>query len=491
MNLTLRTSILLILLSTWLFSGCSPPPNTCDQSTGLCWQNPQKDAHDYTDTGVVPAQAVQYCDNLTLGGHDDWRLPTIDELRTIVDGNPNTMPGGDCQITAGASTSDGFNLACLGAEHYQGPALFTGCYWKHLFGGTCDKPDPAVVGHPLETWALNPASDDPEHWVSYITFDSAAMGFNHACSLGEVRCVRNKNGATPPSCEVNGQPCASYFPSKAHCDQDLIAQADQLELTIHLPDQLPHQPYQLMAFLYEAEDFSFPPLGPPDGGTDYNQVIHPVIDLNQPLTVTIPATSYYREELLAGHYQVFVELQMIEKFPPIPENGDYIWGEGEASISFPLNGSSHSTSSLSMDIQLEAVGCPESSPYQCGDGSCAMDASQCPATECATIPDDSQVLSCRYVSLFNDNNCADFPIAEGWTESWVESFCQSQDGAIAASVIVSTNNSCLVEKGGYSQAARCTAAEQGKTWFSYNVPPAICTAVVGGTGDSGPFCSNY
>lgn len=29
--------------------------------------------------------AKTYCDNLALGGHDDWRLPTINELETIVD----------------------------------------------------------------------------------------------------------------------------------------------------------------------------------------------------------------------------------------------------------------------------------------------------------------------------------------------------------------------------------------------------------------------
>jgi hypothetical protein len=27
--------------------------------------------------------AAQYCEDLVLGGHDDWRLPRIDELKTI------------------------------------------------------------------------------------------------------------------------------------------------------------------------------------------------------------------------------------------------------------------------------------------------------------------------------------------------------------------------------------------------------------------------
>ena len=50
-----------------------------DIATGLMWQKA-------TAPGTYTwAQAISYCENLTLGGHSDWRLPTIEELDSIVD----------------------------------------------------------------------------------------------------------------------------------------------------------------------------------------------------------------------------------------------------------------------------------------------------------------------------------------------------------------------------------------------------------------------
>ncbi len=50
-----------------------------DTSTGLMWQ---QQACSSTQTWE---QALAYCEGLNLGGHTDWRLPTIKELRSLVD----------------------------------------------------------------------------------------------------------------------------------------------------------------------------------------------------------------------------------------------------------------------------------------------------------------------------------------------------------------------------------------------------------------------
>ena len=51
-----------------------------DSSTNLQWQ----------DDIILEkgwSGAIEYCENLTLGGYDDWRLPNINELLSIVDYN--------------------------------------------------------------------------------------------------------------------------------------------------------------------------------------------------------------------------------------------------------------------------------------------------------------------------------------------------------------------------------------------------------------------
>jgi len=66
---------------------------TCweDPVTGLCWQDPPRDS---TGDGVGLYSATQYCEGLG----DGWRVPTIDELRSLVRGCAELETGGACGL---------------------------------------------------------------------------------------------------------------------------------------------------------------------------------------------------------------------------------------------------------------------------------------------------------------------------------------------------------------------------------------------------------
>ena len=50
-----------------------------DTKTGLMWQD------DTVRSNMNWADAISTCKDLTLGGYSDWRLPNIEELKSIVD----------------------------------------------------------------------------------------------------------------------------------------------------------------------------------------------------------------------------------------------------------------------------------------------------------------------------------------------------------------------------------------------------------------------
>jgi hypothetical protein len=59
-----------------------------DTKTGLTWQ----DDFDAQDIEKDWDGAVLFCKNLSLEGHDDWRLPIVKELETIIDrSKPNRV----------------------------------------------------------------------------------------------------------------------------------------------------------------------------------------------------------------------------------------------------------------------------------------------------------------------------------------------------------------------------------------------------------------
>jgi hypothetical protein len=83
-----RIFTIMLLLNVLLFGEMTRANNiVTDSVTNLQWQDK------YTDDIIVKTTwegAIGYCDGLVLSGLEDWRLPNINELTSLVDFERNT-----------------------------------------------------------------------------------------------------------------------------------------------------------------------------------------------------------------------------------------------------------------------------------------------------------------------------------------------------------------------------------------------------------------
>ncbi|MBI5527849.1 MAG: SUMF1/EgtB/PvdO family nonheme iron enzyme [Deltaproteobacteria bacterium] len=96
-----------------------------DPTTDLTWKaSPAGIAMDWTAAG-------NYCTGLGGG----WRMPTISELRLLVQGCPSSAAGGACGVTDACSTGSCRTSSCDGCTPGLGPD--SGCYWPVVLNGSC------------------------------------------------------------------------------------------------------------------------------------------------------------------------------------------------------------------------------------------------------------------------------------------------------------------------------------------------------------------
>lgn len=89
-----------------------------DSRTGLTWE--QADNKEWLNW----EDACDYCDTLALGGYSDWRLPSVDELRTIVDHTELNMAMSSVYQGYSASRSQIYWTATEYAGHSATPAHY-------------------------------------------------------------------------------------------------------------------------------------------------------------------------------------------------------------------------------------------------------------------------------------------------------------------------------------------------------------------------------
>ena len=142
-----------------------------DPASGLIWQNP------CAAWAMKWSEAKFYCDNLSLAGHDDWRLPNVAELRTIVRGCQGSEANGSCNIEDGDCVALSCkNNSCTGCTEGEGPAA--GCYWPDELQGEC-----------YYFWSSSAVEDIAgASWV--VNYNTSKMLNNNIDGPELVRCVR-------------------------------------------------------------------------------------------------------------------------------------------------------------------------------------------------------------------------------------------------------------------------------------------------------------
>ncbi len=81
--------------STFIESTVGGKVIVTDVATGLLWTKE-------FGTGLNWSESLSYCENLNYGGFADWRLPNVEELKTLVD---DTIPGSVTSLFPGMTSS--------------------------------------------------------------------------------------------------------------------------------------------------------------------------------------------------------------------------------------------------------------------------------------------------------------------------------------------------------------------------------------------------
>lgn len=143
----------------------------CIKESGKTWSELLTSPHGWES-------ANSYCEHLTVCGYSDWHLPTIGELRSLIQNCPATQTGGECGITDSClSTSECGYDACSGC-HYDS-----------------DNPNKYNKLGDTEEWILLWSSSNVNYgygYYYYVSLTSASVGITRMDDSGvSVRCVRN------------------------------------------------------------------------------------------------------------------------------------------------------------------------------------------------------------------------------------------------------------------------------------------------------------
>ena len=152
-----------------------------DSKTGKVWSSISENDMDWE-------RAVEYCEGLEEGGKTDWRLPTIDELRTLIRNCKITAVGGSCEVSESQgmlSVADMEGCTCEFDEEFSGKYSKFGDISKTL-------------------WSSSEQSEADVDDAWKIDFNSASIEVSNKHTVYFVRCVE---GEKPENGEIEIKEC--------------------------------------------------------------------------------------------------------------------------------------------------------------------------------------------------------------------------------------------------------------------------------------------
>lgn len=160
-------SVLFVLMSLIVSCGgdddspCTGSDKFCHSHDGLNWSDASSDEMDWDE-------AITYCEN--LGG----RLPTISELRTLIQNCPATETGGECGVTD----------SCLYSRDCWSQSSCDGC--EYVTSGKY-----SVFGDREWLWSSSPRADSADNaWIVQFTYGGVDYSGYEDWYENNVRCVR-------------------------------------------------------------------------------------------------------------------------------------------------------------------------------------------------------------------------------------------------------------------------------------------------------------
>lgn len=121
-------------------------------------------------------EAVDYCETLYECGYSDWHLPSISELRTLIQNCPETELGGSCDVTDG----------CLDMSCFDFDACFA-CYDDSINSNSGYY---SKLGDTGDFWSSSTVEGDDNAYNVGFDYGEVNWGFTKDAAICYVRCVR-------------------------------------------------------------------------------------------------------------------------------------------------------------------------------------------------------------------------------------------------------------------------------------------------------------